>query len=615
MESDDSSNLKNNKKKTEAVAKFFDKEIARLPLELKEKLQKQRQFFDDLAKVINDKTKNKSMGFYVNVEMEVKNNQPIPNFDKLTFNFLFDDYEMPISVFDPRLLLGDDFDKYLVEEKKKGKDGQDYFEYKFKANQSIKFEGTSISHLRENCFDAIYDDLKKLGSSFVYEDSRGFISALKSIDIHRNMLLQKFEKYIVVYAGAGSWLRGEKSNDFDVFIVVDDTDVKRMPRMQVKDQLTRIVWQMAAEVAQLTGVNIHCQVFLLTDFWDALKDAHPVMFTFLRDGVPFYDRGIYSAWKELLKLGKIRPSAEAIDMHMNVGTQLIDRAKKMFWEIVMNDIYYSVLNPSQAILMLKGYNPTTPKETVKMFKEVLLAKEKCITQKEVQILEDTLNLVKKIEHDRDNINITGKDIDKMIKDSENFLKKIKVMFEEITAEKTKESILSIYGELLNQIRSLPSFENIKDEDLIKKFEKDLISNGKIRAFVKDAIKDLVKAKKDYEKGTLTITEVNKVLKEIRNVLSEIKEYKNRGISSDFDKKRLLVNYGEDKVAEIINYDEKLYLIDLTHNKGYLISGKDYSSLKISDMNFTDTSKYKKLKLDESLISVVKNILKCEEIFL
>ena len=27
------------------------------------------------------------------------------------------------------------------------------------------------------------------------------------------MLLQKFEKYVVVYAGAGSWLRGEKSND------------------------------------------------------------------------------------------------------------------------------------------------------------------------------------------------------------------------------------------------------------------------------------------------------------------------------------------------------------------------------------------------------------------
>jgi len=126
--------------------------------------------------------------------------------------------------------------------------------------------------------------------------------------------------------------------------VVDDTDVKRMPRAQVKDQLTRIVWQMAQEVAQLTGIQLHAQVYLLTDFWDALKDAHPVMFTFLRDGVPFYDRGIFSAWKELLKLGKIRPSAEAIDMHMNVGTQLIDRAKKMFNEIVMNDIYYSVLN-------------------------------------------------------------------------------------------------------------------------------------------------------------------------------------------------------------------------------------------------------------------------------
>ena len=206
-------------------------------------------------------------------------------------------------------------------------------------DKNIRFNGSSVSILRENCFDGIYDDLKKLGTSMIYEDPRGFISALKTIDIHRNMLLQKFEKYVVVYAGAGSWLRGEKSNDFDVFIVIDDTDVKRMSRLQVKDQLTKIIWQMSREVAALTGIQIHIQVYLLTDFWDALKDAHPVMFTFLRDGVPFYDRGIYSAWKELLKLGKIRPSAEAIDMHMRMKPQ-----DKLKFQNKVATSYKSLLN-------------------------------------------------------------------------------------------------------------------------------------------------------------------------------------------------------------------------------------------------------------------------------
>ena len=80
--------------------------------------------------------------------------------------------------------------------------------------------------------------------------------------------------------------------------------------------------------------------------------------------------------QELLKLGKIRPSQEAIDMHMNVGFELEKKTTAVFRQILMNDVYYSVLNPAQALLMLKGFNPTTPKETLKMFDEVLFQKEK-----------------------------------------------------------------------------------------------------------------------------------------------------------------------------------------------------------------------------------------------
>lgn len=593
---------------------LFEKEISKLPNEFKEKLLKHEKHIAPIVEVANAAAKEFSMGFYITPEIEIKNNVPIPNLDKITLNFLLDDFERPIPQFNPRLLLADKFDEFLIEEKKKDEYGQEQVNYYLKQNKNIKFEGTSISMLRENCFDAIYDDLKQLGSSFIYQDNRGFISALKSIDIHRNMLLQKFEKYIVVYAGAGSWLRGEKSNDFDIFVVVDDTDVKRMPRMQVKDQLTRIVWQMAQEVAQFTGVQLHCQVYLLTDFWDALKDAHPVMFTFLRDGVPFYDRGIYSAWKELLKLGKIRPSAEAIDMHMNVGTQLIDRAKKMFNEIFMTDIYYSILNPSQAVLMLKGYNPTTPKETVRMFKEVLLAKEKSVSEKDVEILENTVALFKKIEHNRE-YEIKGKDIDKYIKDAETYLKNIKKMFEQITEEKTKESIISTYTEVLNQIRSLNGFAEISESELFAKFETELVNSGKMPSFVKDSVKSLLKAKADFEKGSITVTEVNKVLKEARNILAEIREYRNKNLANDFGRKRLLFNYGKDKLAEIINYDGKTYLLDITNNKGYELSAKDSKEFKIESTSFSDSSKYSSLKMDEKLLTSAKKLLGVTEIYL
>ncbi len=592
----------------------FYKEIGKLPQEIKSKLEQHIDFFEQFSALVNEKALGKSMGFYITPSIEMKNNQPIPNFDKLTFNFLLDDFEKPIQFFDPKLLLGEEFDKHLIEEKKKDQYNQEYATYKFKANESITFQGSSISMLRENCFDSVYDDLKSLGSSFVFEDNRGFISALKSIDIHRNMLLQKFEKYVVVYAGAGSWLRGEKSNDFDVFVVVDDTDVKRMSRMQVKDQLTRIILQMAQEVAQLTGIQVHAQVYLLTDFWDALKDAHPVMFTFLRDGVPFYDRGLYNSWKELLKLGKIRPSPEAIDMHMNVAYQLTDRAKKQLSEIVMTDLYYAVLNPAQAILMLKGFNPTTPKETVKIFKEVLLEKEKVVSQKDVTILEDTIALFKKIEHDRET-EVKGKDIDKMLKEADSFLKNMKSMFEEINDEKTKESVLSAYGELLNQMRTLPGYSDISEKEIISVFEREYVISGKLSPIVKKSLTSIVKGKKDFDSGKITTTEVNKVLKDVRVVLAEIKEYRDKAVLSELSKRKLTLSYGENKTCEVFSYGGVVIAIDNVSGDVFEKKENSFEKIEATKDSYVDTSKYASLQLSEELLSQLKELFNSDSIFI
>lgn len=600
--------------KSENSINIFDKEISRLPEDIKKKLESKKKVIDEFVKVVNEKTENKAMGFYLTPDIVMKNNYPTPDFDKLTLNFLLDDFEKPIQYFDMKFLFGKDFEKYLSEEKKKDQQGQEYSIFTLKSDKNIKFLGSSISMIRENCFDSIYDDLKRLGSSFVYSDERGFISALKTIDIHRNMLLQKFEKYVVVYAGAGSWLRGEKSNDFDVFIVIDDTDVKKLPRYQVKDQLTKIIWQMSGEVAALTGIQIHIQVYLLTDFWDALKDAHPVMFTFLRDGVPFYDRGIYSAWKELLKLGKIRPSAEAIDMHMNVGTQLFDKAKKMIADIVVHEIYNAVLSPSQAILMLKGYNPTTPKETVRMFKDVLLAKEKSVSQKDVEVLENTVKMFKELEHNKETA-ISGKDVDKMIKDGEEFLKNIKKMFEQITEERNKESIVTSYNELLNQVRSLPGYMDIKDKDLLDKFREDYVDSGKLPSFIKASLKNISKAKEDYDKGKITVTEVNKILKEVRNVLSEIKNYRDKNLAIEGSRKKIIFYYDDNKQAELCNKKNKIYLINISDEKVYEFNKDKFASSKLSRDDLQDTTELDVMELEPKVLDSAKEILKAKKMYL
>ncbi len=591
----------------------FEKELSRLPPEIVSILKKKEKKFSNFVEILKKKSKGKDMGVFLTPHIELKENVPTPDFNKLTLNFLYDDFDKPLPEFNPKTYFGKDFDSVLVEEKVKNEQtGEEVTKFVLKEDKNVSFFPTTVQHLRENCFDGIYDDMKRLGSSIVYYDTRGFISALKTIDIHRNMLLQKFEKYVVVYAGAGSWLRGEKSNDFDVFVVIDDTDVKRMPRMQVKDQLTKIIWQMSREIAQVTGIQIHIQVYLLTDFWDALKDAHPVMFTFLRDGVPFYDRGIYGAWKELLKLGKIKPSAEAIDLHMNAGTQLVDRARKMFNEIAMNDVYYAFLNPAQAVLMMKGFNPTTPKETLKIFKEVLVDKDKVISQKEFDNFEEAVKLFKALEHEK-NKQVSGKDLDRMLNNADKFLTTIKKMFESITMDKTKDSFNNTYTEFITQLLQLPNFEGLSEKVLVKNFEAEYIESGKLPSFTKDSIKSIKKAKIDFDKDKITSIEVNKVLKEIRNLLSELKGLRDTNILTEANSKKLALIYDGNKSCDLFMYDSKIYLIDFPNDKTYEFKAQKFIESKVKREELADSSKLGDMELTGMIIDCVKDVLKAKSL--
>ncbi|MDP6704532.1 MAG: nucleotidyltransferase domain-containing protein, partial [archaeon] len=258
-----------------------------------------------------------------------------------------------------------------------------------------------LSELWQNCFDAKYELLQLIALSAPIYDT-GMLQAIKISEVHKTMVLKKFEKYIVSYVLAGSLVQGKSTptSDIDVWIVIDDTDVKRMTRIELKDKLRAIIIGMGIEAGELTGIKnkINIQVYILTDFWDSLKEANPVIFTLLRDGVPFFDRGIFMPWKQLLKMGKIKPSAEAIDIFMGSGEQVLRRVQLKMNEIGMEDIYYAVLTPSQAALMLYGVAPPSPKETGSLMREIFVKKEKLLEERFVKILEKSVETRKAIEH-------------------------------------------------------------------------------------------------------------------------------------------------------------------------------------------------------------------------
>jgi len=129
-----------------------------------------------------------------------------------------------------------------------------------------------LSELWQNCYDAKYDLLSLVAMSAPVHDT-GMLQAIKIAEVHKNMVIKKFEKYIVSYVLAGSLVQGRatKTSDIDVWIVIDDTDVKRMTRAELKDKLRAIIIGMGIEAGEITNVKnkINIQVYILTDFYFA----------------------------------------------------------------------------------------------------------------------------------------------------------------------------------------------------------------------------------------------------------------------------------------------------------------------------------------------------------
>ena len=128
-----------------------------------------------------------------------------------------------------------------------------------------------LSELWQSCYDGKYDLLQLIAMGAQIHDT-GMLAAIKIAEIHKTMVLKKFEKYIASYVLAGSLVQGRatKDSDIDVFLVIDDTDVKKMTRAELKDKLRAIIIGMGIEAGEITGVRnkINIQVYILADFWD-----------------------------------------------------------------------------------------------------------------------------------------------------------------------------------------------------------------------------------------------------------------------------------------------------------------------------------------------------------
>jgi predicted nucleotidyltransferase len=350
--------------------------------------------------------------------------------------------------------------------------------------------------------DSKFEVMEAMAMSYPILD-KGFLGSVRVAEIHKSLVLKKFEKYVTSYVIGGSLTRGEtiKTSDIDVFIVIDDTDVKRMPRMELKEKLRGIIYSYIQEAEAISGVKnkLSPQIYLMTEFWEAVKDAHPVMFSFIRDGIPLYDRGAFLPWKSLLRMGKIKPSPEAIDMFMSSGDKIEEIINKKLFDIATLDLFWGVSTPTQGLLMLYGQAPGNVYDTVKAFKETFVTKEKLVEKKYADILENiAIKHFKAMEHNKIKPGkIKGSDIDKLKKDAIDYIERLKELREQIEKRIQEKSIDQIYDNVFGMIGSL--LKKKSEDAIIKEFNNKIIKEGKFPPRFLSNLKFIAKTKQNIAK--------------------------------------------------------------------------------------------------------------------
>ena len=590
------------------------------------------------------KPNSKEAGIYIPEEMKEKFKDLKNNLTKFKTEIIkkFDKYILGIALMPYPKIPDEDFKDEKKEEKEKktneigifvlvdDSDSKKMSKYELKdkltaiieksakeADKNFSTETLLLSEIKENCFDGKYAVLEAIALSAIFYDPNDVLAALKISEIHKKMTLKKFEKYITSYVAAGSLFRGEKSHDIDVYLVVDDTDVKKMTRTELKDKLRAIIIGLGFEASKITGIKkaFHIQVYILTDFWDNLKDASPVIFTLLRDGIPLYDRGVFMPWKLLLQMGRVKPSPEAIDMHMDIAEKLIQRARAKLLSVVGEDFYYATLNPAQAALMLYGIPPPTHKETIKLLNDIFVKKEKLLEKKYVDTLDRTFKYFKDIEHG-DVKDISGKDIDKLLTDVEAYIKRMNKLFKEIETQSEKKRIIDFHDSCIAVANDILSEHGIKGD--VEKGFAELVKKGKVPDRFFKILKEVIKAKKDYETGKMSKQEAEKVRREANFFLRAMIEMVQRKKSVDMDRSRVRVSYGDKKLGEFVILGDKVFVVkDIVSKDKEVLSGIFLKNgclgeLKKSDLKELEEAlvkqdSFKKVSFNENTFSDLKKI--------
>jgi uncharacterized protein (UPF0332 family) len=300
---------------------------------------------------------------------------------------------------------------------------------------------------------------------------------------------------------------------------------------------------------------------------------------------------------------------------MNLGEKVVDNVKRKLNTLITEDVYWGVITPSQAMLMLYGIPPTTPRETVKLMREIFVEKEKLLEKKYVDILEHIVEIYKKFEHE-EKIEISGKDIDVLLEQISSYIERLKKLAEELEERARNKAMEDLYSTSSSLFARLYGKKPMKE--YLRLLEQDFVKKGIVGRLYFDSFKKFLDLKKSGKKISLKDFEL--LRKDVNELIRGLREYAERKEVLERIKKSIKIKYFKDGKAHEgqIFFGEEIFLIpNIASNEveKFDVASGSFVKSSIEELEESLKETQKEVKLSQRLIDALeKRFEKLEIIF-
>jgi predicted nucleotidyltransferase/uncharacterized protein (UPF0332 family) len=319
---------------------------------------------------------------------------------------------------------------------------------------------------------------------------------MKLAEKFKDEVIKKYSKIVKAVVIFGSFTRGDfrEKSDVDMLVIYDDTAARLTPegKLRFDNDLRKIAKEISPDVSVQPAWS-------LTEFWDMARIGHPLLYTIVRDGWALYDSGFFIPVRKLLEAGKIPATLEAVEKFMNSVPLKIKRVEAAKLFMIAEDLYYAMLNATQAIIMFLGRIPPTPKYTPKAVEEYLIS-TKLLEKEYLDDLKEIIEFRKGVEH-KEIKSVSGQKLDELIEKTKKYVSRMEQLLLQLEKKKKEDIIMRNYDVMikasvaaLKEMNKLPA----DPKNLPKAIRKELIDTGKISTFYVDIFKRVVLMRKMLE---------------------------------------------------------------------------------------------------------------------